>query len=185
MQSTLKQLSSSGVRKIEYESGYSRRLDTFARQNILDGMRQVTNESQKLLGKEFDSDGVEISVHENPAPDHELVQGRQFSNKEFNNFQNDRKAIDYTGMVFEPEFKWHDRRSISEYNCYHYIFSIVLGVSKPQYSDKQLQKIIDDKNKTFEFDGKTYNIYEGTQLQRKVETAIRQEKDTQILAKAS
>lgn len=185
MRSTLKQLSSSGVRKIEYESGYSRRLDTSIRQNILDSIRQVANESQQLFGKEFDSDGVEISVHLNPAPDHELVQGRQFSNKEFDNFQNDRKAVDYTGMVFEPEFEGHDRRSISEYNCYHYIFSIVLGVSKPKYSDKQLKEIIDNKNKTFEFDGKTYNMYEGTQLQRKIESAIRQAKDTQILARAS
>lgn len=185
MRSTLKQLSSSGVRKIEYESGYSRRLDTSIRQNILDSMRQVSNESQQLFGKEFDSDGVEISVHLNPAPDHELVQGRQFSNEEFENFQNDRKAFDYTGMIFEPEFEGHDRRSISEYNCYHYIFSIVLGVSKPQYSNKQLQEIIDNKNKTFEFDGKTYNMYEGTQLQRRIEGAIRQEKDTQILARAS
>lgn len=185
MRSTLKQLSSSGVRKIEYESGYSRRLDSSVRMNILDSIRQVSNESQQLFGKEFDSDGVEISVHLNPAPDHELVQGRQFSNEEFENFQNDRKATDYTGMVFEPEFEGHDRRSISEYNCYHYIFSIVLGVSKPQYSNKQLQEIIDNKNKTFEFDGKIYNMYEGTQLQRRIETAIREAKDTQILAKSS
>lgn len=185
MRNTLKQLSDSGVRKIDYGDGYSRRLDTSMRQNILDGMRQVANESQQLFGKEFDSDGVEVSVHEIPAPDHELVQGRQFSNEEFENFQNDRKAVDYTGMVFEPEFEGHDRRSISEYNCYHYIFSIVLGVSKPQYSNKQLQEIIDNKNKAFKFDGKTYNMYEGTQLQRKIETAIRQEKDAQILAKAS
>ena len=185
MRSTLKQLSDSGVRRIEYESGYSRRLDSSIRMNILDSMRQVSNESQQLFGKEFDSDGVEISVHLNPAPDHELVQGRQFSNEEFENFQNDRKAVDYTGMVFEPEFKGHDRRSISEYNCYHYIFSIVLGISKPQYSDKQLKEIIDNKNKTFEFDGKTYNMYEGSQIQRRIESAIRQEKDTQILARAS
>lgn len=185
MRSTLKQLASSGVRKIEYESGYSRRLDTSIRQNVLDSMRQVSNESQQLFGKEFDSDGIEISTHLNPSPDHELVQGRQFSNKEFENFQNDRKAVDYTGMVFEPEFEGHDRRSISEYNCYHYIFSIVLGVNKPQYSKEQLQEIIDNKNKTFEFDGKTYNMYEGTQLQRRIETEIREMKDLNILSKAS
>lgn len=185
MRSTMKQLSSSGVRKLEFESGYSRRLDTSVRMNILDSIRQVSNESQQLFGKEFRSDGVEISVHLNPAPDHELVQGRQFSNKEFENFQNDKKAVDYTGMVFEPEFEGHDRRSISEYNCYHYIFSIVLGVSKPQYSDKQLKKIIDNANKKTIFDGKEYTQYELTQLQRKIESAIRQEKDTQILARAS
>lgn len=185
MRNTLKQLASSGVRKIEYESGYSRRLDTSIRQNILDSMRQVSNESQQLFGKEFDSDGVEVSVHEMPAPDHALVQGRQFSNEEFENFQNDRKAVDYTGMLFEPEFEGHDRRSISEYNCYHYIFSIVLGVSKPQYSDKQLKEIIDNANKKTTFDGKEYTQYELTQLQRRIESAIRQEKDTQILAKTS
>ncbi len=185
MRSTLKQLSSSGVRKIEYESGYSRRLDTSIRQNILDSIRQVSNESQQLFGEEFNSDGIEISVHQNPAPDHQMVQGRQFSNEEFENFQNDRKAIDYTGMVFEPEFDGHDRRSISEYNCYHYIFSIVLGVSKPQYSDKQLKEIIDNANKKTIFDGKEYTQYELTQLQRKIESAIREAKDTQILARAS
>ena len=185
MRSTLKQLSASGVRKIEYESGYSRRLDTSIRQNILDSIRQVSNESQKLFGEEFDSDGVEVSVHQNPAPDHELVQGRQFSNEEFEKFQNDKRAVDYTGMVFEPEFEGHDRRSISEYNCYHYIFSIVLGVSKPQYSDKQLKEIINNANKKIEFDGKEYTQYELTQLQRRIETAIREAKDTQILARAS
>ena len=185
MRSTLKQLSSSGVRKIEYESGYSRRLDSSIRQNILDSIRQVSNESQKLFGEEFDSDGIEISVHQNPAPDHQMVQGRQFSNEEFEKFQNDEQAVDYTGMIFDPEFEGHDRRSISEYNCYHYVFSIVLGVSKPQYSNEKLEEIIDNANKKFNFDGKEYTLYEMTQLQRKIETAIREAKDTQILAKAS
>ena len=185
MRSTLKQLSDSGVRKIEYESGYSRRLDTSIRQNILDSIRQVSNESQKLFGEEFDSDGIEISVHQNPAPDHQMVQGRQFSNEEFEKFQNDKRAVDYTGMIFDPEFDGHDRRSISEYNCYHYVFSIVLGVSKPQYSNEKLQEIIDNANKKFNFDGKEYTLYEMTQLQRKIESAIREAKDTQILAKAS
>lgn len=129
-----------------------------------------------MFGEEFGSDGVKISVHEMPAPDHELVQGRQFSNEEFDNFQNDRKATDYTGMVFEPEFEGHDRRSISEYNCYHYIFSIVLGVSKPQYSNKQLQEIINNKNKTFEFDGKNYNMYEATQLHEELKRQLDKKK---------
>lgn len=185
MRSTLKQLSDSGVRRIDYANNYSRRIDSSVRMNILDSIRQVSNESQKLFGEEFDSDGIEVSVHEMPAPDHELVQGRQFSNEEFEKFQNDKRAVDYTGMIFEPEFDGHDRRSISEYNCYHYIFSIVLGVSKPQYSDKQLQEIIDNANKKTTFDGKEYTQYELTQLQRKIESAIREAKDTQILAKAS
>ena len=153
--------------------------------NLKDSLRELHNETQRIFGEQFDSDGVEISVHENPAPDHEMVQGRQFSNKQFDNFQNDLKAKSYDGIVFEPEFDGHDRRSISEYNCYHYTFSIILGVSVPEYTNKQLQAIIDRNNEGFEIDGKHYTIYQGTQLQRQLETEIRKQKDIQIMAKAS
>lgn len=185
MRSTLKQLSDSGVRKIEYESGYSRRLDSSIRQNILDSIRQVSNESQQLFGKEFDSDGVEISTHLNPSPDH-YMQGRQFSNEEYRKLQNGENAKDYQGKTWNLDHN-HDGnyRPISTLNCYHSIRSIILGVSKPQYTDKQLQEINERNEKGFEFDGKHYSMYEGTQLQRKIETAIREAKDTQILARAS
>lgn len=185
IRNTVKQLSNSGVRKIEYESGYSRRLDSAVRQNIKDTIRQITIESQKQFGKEFDSDGVEISVHLNPAKDHELVQGKQFSNEEFEKFQTNQEAKSYDGTVFSPNYGNTDRRSIGEYNCYHTVFSIVLGVSKPIYSDNKLKKIIEDNSKGVEIDGKEYTIYEATQLQRKLETSIRQEKDNQIIGRAS
>ena len=184
MRSTLKQLSSSGVRKIEYESGYSRRLDTSIRMNILDSMRQVSNESQQLFGKEFDSDGIEISTHLNPSPDHSNVQGHQFSNKEYEKLQSTGVATDYNGEVIDIRIK-DNFRPISTMNCFHYIFSIVLGVSKPQYSNEELKKIIDDNEKGAELDGKHYTNYELSQIMRKLETKIREQKDLQIMARAS
>ena len=48
-----------------------------------------------------------------------------------------------------------------------------------------MQQIIDINNEGFEFEGKHYTNYEGTQLQRNLERAIREQKDIQILAKAS
>ena len=164
---------------------HTRRLDSALRQQMNDGLRTLHNEMQQEIGKKFDSDGVEITVHLNPAPDHMEVQGRQFSNEEFDNFQNDTKATSYDGKVFEPEYEGHDRRSISQYNCYHYTFAIVLGVNKPQYNDEQLKKIIDDNNKGFKYEGKTYTMYEGTQMQRQLETAIRDSKYQQIVARES
>ena len=184
MRSTLKQLSSSGVRKIEYESGYSRRLDSSIRQNILDSIRQVSNESQQLFGKEFDSDGIEISTHLNPSPDHSNVQGHQFSNKEYEKLQSTGVATDYNGKVIDIRIK-DNFRPISTMNCFHYIFSIVLGVSKPQYSNEELKKIIDDNEKGAELDGKHYTNYELSQIMRKLETKIREQKDLQIMARAS
>lgn len=185
MYSTIKELGSSGLKTVDYASGRSVRLDSSVRQHLKGALRNLHNETQAVFGEEFGADGVEISVHQNPAPDHAEVQGRQFSKEEFEKFQNDQDAVDYTGKVFESEHNGHDRRSISEYNCYHYTFDIVLGVSKPEYSEKELQKIIDDNNKGFELDGEHYTNYEGTQLQRKLETEIRKQKDIQIMAKAS
>jgi hypothetical protein len=150
------------------------------------GLRELHNENQRLFGEEFGADGVEISVHQNPAPDHEKAQGRQFSNEQYNILNSGGTAIDYKGNSISLD---HDHkngyRPISEYNCYHYIFSIVLGVSEPEYSDEQLQKIINDNDKGFEFEGKHYSNYEGAQLQRNIERAIREQKDIQIFAKAS
>ena len=185
MYSTIKELGSSGLKTVDYANGRSVRLDSSVRQHIKGALRNLHNELQTEVGKEFGSDGVEISVHINPAPDHAEVQGRQFSKEEFAKFQNDQDAVDYTGKVFAKEHEGHDRRSISEYNCYHYTFDIVLGVSKPEYSEEELKKINEKNNKGFELDGQHYTNYEGTQLQRKLETEIRKQKDIQIMAKAS
>ena len=198
MYKTIKQLGGGGLKTISpktyitkdkdgniIEKHYTNRLDSAVRMNMKGALRNLHNETQAIFGEEFGSDGVEISIHLNPAPDHAEVQGRQFSKEEFAKFQNDQDAVDYTGKLFTKEHDGKDRRSISEYNCYHYTFDIVLGVSKPEYSEEELQKIIDDNNKGFELDGEHYTNYEGTQLQRKLETEIRKQKDIQIMAKAS
>ena len=194
MSRQIKEMGGGGL-KVIYDSTYvdkdgiikhhTRRLDSALRMNLKDSLRELHNETQDIFGEEFNADGVEISVHENPAPDHAEVQGKQFSKEEFDNFQNDLTATSYDGVIFEPDYDGHDRRSISEYNCYHYTFSIVLGVSKPEYTNEQLQQIIDKNNEGVEIDGKKYTKYELTQLQRGLETEIRKQKDIQIMANAS
>ena len=179
----IKELAESGIRTVEYESGRSMRLDSALKMAMQGGLRDLRNETQRQFGEEFGADGVEISVHENPAPDHQYVQGKQFKLEEFDKFQNDQDAVSYDGTKFPAEFEGHDRRSISQYNCYHYTFSIVLGVNKPSYSDKELQEIIDRNNTGFEIDGKHYTMYEGQQMQRRLELEIRKQKDAQIMAR--
>jgi len=185
MRHVIRELVDSGIRTVDYESGRSVRLESAVRIAMQGGLRDMNNQLQLQFGEEFDADGVEISVHENPAPDHQYVQGKQFSNKEFEKFQNDQDAVSYDNVQFPAEFKGHDRRSIGQYNCYHYIFSIVLGVNKPLHSNEELQKIIERNDKGFDFDNKHYTMYEGQQLQRKLETEIRKAKDLQISARAT
>ena len=61
----------------------------------------------------------------------------------------------------------------------------MLGVNKPQYTDKQLEEDKKKNKEGFDFEGKHYSNYEGEQLQRLIEREIRKQKDIQILAKAS
>lgn len=181
--SIMKELGASGLTTVEYESGRSVRLDSAVRMQLRGAIRDLHTRTQEEIGKDINADGWEISVHGHPAPDHEDVQGRQFSIEEFNKFQNDELAVSYDGIEFPAEFNNRDRRAIGQYNCYHYPFSIILGLDKPQYSDEQLKKIKEDNDKGFEFEGRHYTLYEGTQLQREIETEIRRQKDLQILGK--
>ena len=179
MRDSLKEIGSNGI--VQYESGITRRLDSAVRMNILDGIRQVNNETAKRFGKEYGADGVEISVHAYPAPDHADIQGRQFSDIEFEKLEVGDIAKDYKGNIYDGA----DKRRISEYNCYHKIFPVVLGVSEPEYTDRELRAIQEENELGFEYNGKHYTMYEGTQLQRRLELEARKQKDTQILARAS
>lgn len=98
--------------------------------------------------------------------DHQDIQGRQFSIEEYNKLEDGGIAIDYKGNVYDGS----EKRHISEYNCYHKIFTIVLGVSKPEYTDEQLKEIQDKNEKGFEFEGKHYSMYERNSITKKART---------------
>ena len=167
MRKIMKQLGNSGL--VMYENGRTRRLDSAVRMSLLDGIREVNNETTKRFGEEYDADGIEISVHANPAPDHADVQGRQFSTikpsenelSEWEKLEAGEIAKDYNGVNRQLEHsKNGSYRHISEYNCYHKIFTIVLGVSKPEYTDEQLNDIREANLSGFEYEGKHYTMYE-------------------------
>jgi hypothetical protein len=163
MRGIINQLADSGVKvheeKVGYPSGYNRRIDSSVRQNVLTGVRQVNITTQKIVGREFGADGVEISAHSPCAEDHLHLQGKQFSNKEFKKLNASLE------------------RPIGEYNCRHFVFSIVLGVNKPSYSDKMLNQMNRESQSVIEYEGKKYTSYEATQVQRKLETEIRKQKE--------
>lgn len=171
MRGVMKQLADSGVKiheeKVGYKSGYNVRIDSAVRQNVLTGVRQVNLEVQKQVGRDFGADGVEISAHSPCAEDHLPIQGKQYSNAEFKKLNASLE------------------RPIGEYNCRHFVFSIVLGVNQPSYSNKMLNQMNRESQSIIEYEGQKYTAYEATQVQRKLETAIRKEKDRQIIARAS
>ena len=191
MRDVLRDIGGSGLKTIDYESGRSVRLDSAVRMHLKGRLRELHNENQKLIASEINADGVEISVHENPAPDHEDAQGHQLTIDEFEILQSSGTAKDVKGRIIDLHRELangdtaDDFRPISEMNCYHYIFAIVLGVSKPEYTDEQLEDIKRRNEEGFEYKGKHYTNYEGTQMQRKLETEIRKQKDIKTIGQAS
>lgn len=171
MRRTIKQLADSGVRiyedKLIWESGYNRRIDSSVRMNVLEGARRVFNDTEEQIGKEIDADGVEISAHLNCAEDHLDYQGMQYTIEEYN-------------RINEEDLKY-PKRNIGTLNCKHYIRYVVLGIDEPQYSKEQLEEMRKQSLTKKEYDGKEYTMYQATQVQRKLESQIRKQKDRQIM----
>ena len=186
MRKVIKDLADSGLRTkyqplkgsagktVDYASGYSRRLDTAVRQNILWGVKECNQNISDMLGEELGADGYEISYHSNPRPSHAEMGGRQYAIG---------KARTVNGKYY-PSFS-NVENLLSDYGCLHYKFPIILGVSVPTYTDKELKAMKEQSKQKITFDGKEYTMYECKQMQRKLETAARHAKDRQIIAKAS
>ena len=180
MRRTMKQLVDSGIRHVEYnaESGkhFSQRLDTAVRRNILDGIRAINQGVQDIVGEQYGADGKEISVHQFSAPDHEPVQGRQFTNAEYEKLQNAEPFQDVNGNKYSAI-----QRAIGTLNCRHFAYSIIIGVNKPNFTEAQLNAFTTKNNAGYTLpDGKHLTMYECTQKQREYELKIRRLKEQQM-----
>ena len=163
----MKSAASEGLRVRYPNSGLTRRLDTAVRQNVLDGVRAVNQDIMRQVGKEFNADGIELSAHNLCAEDHLPYQGTQMSIKDFERLQN---------RLDRPFGMW---------NCHHSWHYIILGISKPAYTQEQLDEFKRNSREKITIDGVSKSRYEWTQEQRKIETAIRYQKDIAVAAKAS
>ena len=166
IRSAMKEAAKEGLR-VQYPSGLTRRLDTAIRQNVLDGIRALNQDVLRQVGKEYGSDGVEISAHALCAEDHLPYQGLQFSNKEFDRLQN---------LLNRPFGLW---------NCKHTVFPILLGITEPAHTLEQLQQYRIHSTEEITIGGVTKSRYEWTQAQRRIETAIREQKYIANAAKAA
>lgn len=166
VRSTLREVSNDGLR-VTYESGLTRRLDTAVRQNILDATKQINSAIADEVGDQFGADGVEISAHLDCAEDHLPYQGKQMTREEFDRLQETL------------------RRPIGEWNCRHFAFPIIIGISSPAHTDAHLASLKVQTTEPITIDGITKTRYQWTQEQRKLETKARYAKNEANMFKAS
>ena len=154
-------LAASGVRTIDYESGRSDRIEVAVRRALLTSVAHVTHRISEQNGEELGADGWEMSAHSGSRPSHAVYQGRQYTQEQYE-------------RIIKP--------LISEPNCRHDVFPIILGVSEPTYTEEELQNI---DQPPFTYEGRTYTAYEASQQMRKMERAMRKQKDRCIVADAA
>lgn len=186
MRSTIRQIGRAGM-QITYASGYHRRLDTAVRQNIVDGVNQLSKTAAVMIGEEINEtagrdvyNAIELTAHARSAPDHEPVQGRVFLKAEFEKMQTGQPFTDVDGRKYDGF-----RRPIGEWNCRHTPMSFSTEWSKRKWTGEQLQGFIDENHKGCVINGKHRTLYEAMQIMRELETAVRREKDTAAAAQAA
>ncbi len=176
---SMKQLVDSGIRRLAWDSGYTQRLDTAVKRNILDGIRQVNQQVQNATGEEFGADGIELTAHFNPAPDHASVQGHQFTKEQFERMQSGMSCKDVQGRTYAGF-----PRAIGELNCKHLAYSIIIGHAKQNFTDAQLKQILADNEVGYTFpNGRHLTGYGCLQYQNQLALKVRQAKDGQIAAR--
>lgn len=162
-----KNLANMGVRVIDYESGVHTSLEAATRRNIMGGLGLMVEQISQRNHDDLGCDGWEISAHAASAPDHEPIQGRQYSDAQYKALNNSLK------------------RRIGTLNCGHAAFPILLGVNAPQYTPKELEKFRADNELGITYQGKHYTSYEATQMQRKIERVIRRQKNRILVDEAT
>lgn len=169
IQNTVQKLADTGI-TLKDKAGRNVQLEVAVRRNVLAGIQSTANNINRDIEKELGCDGYEVTAHIGARPTHAEAQGKQYAiNKE------DSKKYGI-GLWSDVSDLWE------EYNCRHTYFGIILGISEPVYTDKELNEY---KNATVEWNGKKIPYYEATQKQRQLENAIRKQKRTvQILEKS-
>ncbi len=150
--------------------GRNVQLEVAVRRNVLSGIHETANNINRSIEEDLGCDGYEVTAHLGARPSHAEEQGKQFA-------VNSEDAKKYgLGLWSDVADLWN------EYNCRHTYFGIILGISEPVYSDKELKQF---KNAKVTLNGKKVEYYEVTQRQRQLENAIRKQKRAvQTLEKA-
>lgn len=149
---------------VAYASGVHAGLEAAIRRNIMGGLGLMTEQISQQNHDALGCNGWEISAHANSAPDHEPIQGLQYSDAAYEELNN--------SLV----------RRIGTLNCGHVASPIIPGVTRPQYTAAELEQFRQDNEKGVTFDGQHYTGYEATQMQRRMERAIRAQKRRVLLA---
>lgn len=154
------QLTNSGLRTIDYASGHSNRVEVAARRAVMTGISQLTGHISDMNAQLLGTDHFEVAWHAGARPSHAEWQGRVYT-------RDDLYRICGLGSV----------TGLLGANCYHEYYPFFPGISQRNWPDSWLEAMDREENTPKEFNGKKYTLYEAKQHQRRMETAMRAQRE--------
>jgi hypothetical protein len=160
-------MTNSGLRWIDYESGHHNRVPVAARRAVMTGFRQVQEKINEQVARDLGPDSYEVTVHIGARPTHQVWEGQVWTMDELH-------SVCGLGTV----------TGLHGANCYHDYNAFIPGVSVRTYTDDELKQIHEQENKPKTYNGKEYTTYEALQRQRQLETRARKyREDVHLLQK--
>lgn len=162
----VKKLADSGLRYVDYEGGWSNRIDVAVRRATVTGVNRMANKMTIANIEHLGITHVETTAHAGARPDHQMWQGQVFT----------YKGVDTRYPDFVESTGYGRGDGICGWNCRHSFHPFIPNVSTPAYGKEELECIKDADERIIEYNGRSYNLYQATQKQRQIETAIRKSK---------
>ena len=161
------QLTNSGLRTIDYASGYSSRVEVAARRAVMTGISQLTGKISNMNAEKLGTEYFEVAWHSGARPTHAVWQGKVWTKQQLT-------TVCGLGSV----------TGLLGANCYHEYYPFIPGISERNWTDEWLEEQDRKENTPTEFRGKEYTLYEAKQRQRQMETAMRAQREkVQLLQK--
>ena len=157
---TVTQLTNSGLRPIDYVSGWHNRVDVAARRAVMTGLSQITGKITDYNAKKLGTEYFEVAWHAGSRPTHAVWQGKVWTKEQL-------VSVCGLGTV----------TGLLGANCYHEYYPFFPGISERNWTNQWLEEKNQEENKPKEFQGKEYTVYEAKQRQRQMETAMRAQRE--------
>ncbi len=154
----VKEMTASGLRTIDYASGYSSRVPVAVRRAVMTGVSQLSAQINEKLAKDLGTNTFEVTWHAGHRPSHWWG----------GNIYTKQELISVCGLG--------DVSGLCGANCRHSYTAFVKGYSVRTYTPEQLRELEAKELDTRTWQGKQYNAYAAGQKQRQMETKMRSQR---------
>ena len=134
----VKEMTASGLKYVDYESGYTCRAPVAVRRAIMTGVSQLTAQINEQVAKDLGADTYEVTWHAGHRPSHWW--GGNI----------------YTKAELISVCRLGDVEGLCGANCRHSYLAFIPGVSVRTYTPEQLRSLEEKEQQTRNYQGKEY-----------------------------